>query len=167
MNRCLLLLIIVAITITSCTKSDSVAAQVKAQAAIDDKIVTDYLNKNSIPVLHVDTSGVCYQVDTLGSGTTLYSSATQITIGYTGTLLNSNLTLGRVFAKTDSIHPSFTLGSVIRGWQLGIPKILQGGTITLYVPSRYAYGPYPQAAVGLPANAILIFNITLYSVTND
>ena len=167
MNRWLLLIMITGVCLASCTKSDDVAAQVKAQAAIDDKIVNAYLNKNSIPVIHVDTSGVCYTVDTLGSGSTLYSSATQVTVGYTGRVLNADLSLGQVFAQTDSIHPSYILGAVIRAWQLGIPKILQGGTITLYVPSRYAYGPYAQPVLGLQKNAILIFNITLYSVTND
>jgi FKBP-type peptidyl-prolyl cis-trans isomerase FkpA len=54
----------------------------------------------------------------------------------------------------------------MRGWQLGIPEIKNGGTVTLYLPSRYAYGPYPQPDLGLPANAVLVFQITLYNVTN-
>ena len=166
MNRWLLLLIILT-CIASCTKSDDVAVQVKAQAAIDDKIVNDYLVSQKIPVQHVDTTGVCYFIDTLGSGSNLYSSATQITVGYQGNVLKSNLTLGPIFTQTGNIHPSFTLGSVIKGWQLGIPKVGQGGTITLYIPSRYAYGPYAQANLGLPANAVLVFVINLYNVTND
>ena len=96
----------------------------------------------------------------------MFTSSTQITVGYTGTLLKTGGVLGPVFAKTDNFHPSFVLGTVIRGWQLGIPKDKKGGAITLYLPSKYAYGPFAQPNLGLPANAILIFNITLYNITN-
>jgi FKBP-type peptidyl-prolyl cis-trans isomerase FkpA len=110
----------------------------------------------------VDTTDVCYAIDTLGTGNDLFTSSTTVTVGYTGTLL----TTGTIFAHTDNIHPSFVLGSVIRGWQLGIPKIKKGGTVTLFLPSRYAYGPFPQPDLNLPANAVLIFRIKLYNVTN-
>ena len=149
--------------LSGCSKSDDVVAQVKAQATIDDKIVTDYLTANKIPINRVDTTGVCYTIDTLGTGTNLFTSSTQITVSYTGTLL----TTGAQFTSSGTtFHPTFILGQVIRGWQLGLPKINSGGVITLYLPSRYAYGPYAQPTLGLPANAILIFNIKLYNIVN-
>jgi FKBP-type peptidyl-prolyl cis-trans isomerase FkpA len=83
-------------------------------------------------------------------------------VGDTGRLL----TTGAVFTKTNQFHPSYILGNVILGWQLGIPKIKNGGIVRLLIPSRYAYGPYPQAQIGLPANAVLDFDIELYNVTN-
>jgi FKBP-type peptidyl-prolyl cis-trans isomerase FkpA len=54
------------------------------------------------------------------------------------------------------------------GWQYGIAKsgVKKEGTVTLYVPSHYAYGPFAQPSYGLPANAILIFRIKLYNITN-
>jgi len=168
MNRILLVLLLFSACLSACTKSDDVAAQVKAQAVIDDKIISTYLTAKGLPVNHVDTTGVCYTIDTLGTGTALFTSSTQVTVSYSGTLLKPDGTLGVVFANTTNtdVHPSFVLGQVIKGWQLGIPEIKTGGVVTLYIPSRYAYGPYPQATIGLPANAVLIFHITLYNITN-
>jgi len=162
MNRILLVLLLFSAFLGGCSKSNDIAAQVKAQGVIDDKIVTDYLTSKGLPINHVDTSGVCYIIDTVGTGNDLIRSSTQVTLGYTGRLL----TTGKVFAQTDQFHPTFVLGAVIRGWQLGIPKGKKGGTITLFIPSRYAYGPYAQPQIGLPANAILIFDIKIYDIIN-
>lgn len=162
MNRILLILLVFSACLGACNKATDVVAQVKAQAIIDDKIVTDYLNSKSLPINHIDTTGVCYIIDTLGVGNDLFTNSTLVTVGYTGRLL----TTGAVVAQTDAFHPSYVLGQVIRGWQLGIPKIKKGGTVTLFIPSRYAYGPYAQPQVNLPANAVLTFDIKLYNITN-
>lgn len=162
MNRILLILLLFSAGISGCTKSNVVVAQVKAQAAVDNKIIDNYLSAKGLTALRVDTTDVRYIIDTPGSGNALFTNSTQVTVGYTGRLL----TTGAVFAQTNNFHPTYVLGQVIRGWQLGIPKIKTGGTVTLFLPSRYAYGPYPQADVGLPANAVLIFDIKLYNVAN-
>jgi len=165
MKRVVLLLLLFSVCISACTKDNSVVAQVQAQAAIDNKLVTQYLQTNGLTAQAKevqDTTGVYYIIDTPGTVSALYTNSTSVTLGYTGSLL----TTGAVFAKTDNFHPSYILGQVIRGWQLGIPEINQGGTITLFVPSRDAYGPYPQPDFNLPPNAVLIFKITVYNVTN-
>lgn len=158
-----------------CTKNTGITspAAVQAQAVIDDNMVTQYLKGKGLTATSIDTTGVRYVIDTLGSRNSLYTNSTSVTVGYTGILLGytgvaatTDVKPGGVFAHTDNFHPSYVLGAVIRGWQLGVPKVGQGGTITLFVPSRYAYGPYAQPVVGLPANAVLIFNITVYNVTN-
>jgi FKBP-type peptidyl-prolyl cis-trans isomerase FkpA len=161
-NRVLLFLLICSAGFYSCTKTNDVVAQVRAQAVVDDKIVADYLASKGLKASSIDTTGVKYIIDTLGTGTDLFTNSTQVTVGYTG----RQLTTGAVFAQTDKFHPAYVLGQVIRGWQLGIPKCKKGGVITLFLPSRYAYGPYPQSQIGLPANAVLIFNIKLYNITN-
>jgi FKBP-type peptidyl-prolyl cis-trans isomerase FkpA len=162
MNRILLVLLLFSAFLGACGKTNNIAAQVKAQGVIDDKKVVSYLTSKGLPLNRIDTTGVYYVIDTLGTGNNLFTSSTQVTVGYTGTLLST----GAIFAKTDAFHPSFVLGTVIRGWQLGIPKCKKGGTISLYIPSRYAYGPYAQPQLGLPADAILIFEIKLYNITN-
>ena len=166
MQKVLLMLLLFSACLSSCTKNTGVTspAAVKAQAIIDDNIVAQYLKANGLTdtAHRIDTTGVYYMVNTAGSANSLYNSSTSVTVGFTGTLL----TTGYVFEQTDTIHPSYVLGQVIRGWQLGIPKVGQGGTVTLYLPSRYAYGPFAQPNTGLPANAVLIFNITVYAVTN-
>jgi FKBP-type peptidyl-prolyl cis-trans isomerase FkpA len=166
MNRILLILLLFSAGLSGCTKSNDAGTKVKAQAAIDKKIITNYLESNNLPQQHVDTTDVYYLIDTLTTGNALFTSSTQITVGYTGQQLKADETLGAIFAQTNNFHPSYVLGAVMRGWQLGIPKIQQGGTITLFLPSRYAYGPYPQPNLNLPANAVLVFRIKLYNVTN-
>ena len=150
-----------------CGKTQSGVAQYKAQAAVDDKIVANYIAQNNLTgvVQKIsDTCGVYYEVINPGQGTNLYTLSTQVTVSYVGKLLSS----GKVFGRTDSsaFTPSYILGQTILGWQLGIPKIQKGGEIRLLVPSRYAYGPYAQQQLGLPANAILDFDIKLYDITN-
>lgn len=166
MRRVFLLVLFFSTGIFACNKNNNVVAQVKAQAIIDDNIISKYLSNHGINAAIIDTTGVRYIINTPGNINSLYSSSTSVTVGYTGVLLNTDGTLGNPFVQTGDIHPSFILGQVIRGWQLGIPKVMQGGTITLYVPSRQAYGPYPQTNYNLPANAVLIFTITVYNVTN-
>jgi len=149
--------------ISACKKSNDVVARIRAQAAIDNKVIDNYLSANGLTALRVDTTDVRYIIDTPGTGTALYTSATQVTVSYVGKLL----TTGKVFTPPTSVfHPTYVLGQTIRGWQLGIPKIKKNGTITLFLPSRYAYGPYEQPDVGLPANAVLIFDIKVYNITN-
>lgn len=162
MKRTLLFLLLVTGCITACKKSNEVVVQVRAQAAADNKLIDSYLAAKGLTALRVDTTDVRYIIDTPGSGNALITNSTQITVGYEGKLLRTD----SVFVKTDQFHPTYVLGQTMRGWQLGIPKIKNGGTITLFVPSRYAYGPYPQPDIGLPANAVLIFDIKLYNITN-
>ncbi len=164
MNRAAIIILFLCAGLMACKKStDEGVAGYKAQAGIDDKIIADTLKNNpSLNAKKIDTSGVYYIVEQPGSGSDLFTNSTSVTVGYTGKVL----TTGKMFAKTDDFHPSFILQSVILGWQLGIPKIQKGGKVRLLLPSRYAYGPAPQPQIGLPKNAILDFEITLYDIVN-
>jgi|SRR6185312_3323071 len=166
MNRILLFLLLLSACLSACTKSTNVKAVVAAQAVKDKALIVNYLSSQGLPQQHVDTSDVYYVIDTVGTGNDLYTSSTSVTLGYTARQLTANETLGPVFAQTDKFHPSYVLGAVLRGWQLGIPQCKKGGTITLFLPSRYAYGPFPQPGYNLPANAVLVFVITVYNITN-
>jgi FKBP-type peptidyl-prolyl cis-trans isomerase FkpA len=167
MKRCFLPILLMVVVMTGCGKTQSGLAAYRAQAAVDDKIVANYIAQNNLTGVAQkvsDTCGVYYVVINPGQGANLYTLSTQVTVSYAGKLL----TTGQVFARTDSsaFTPSYTLGQTILGWQLGIPKIQKGGEIRLIVPSRYAYGPYAQSQLNLPANAILDFDIKLYNITN-
>lgn len=172
MNRLLLIVLLFAAGLSSCTKTVDVQAQINTQLAKDDQLITTYLKNNNITASVIDSAGVStgiyYKIDTAGAGTGLFTSSTQVTVGWIAWQLKQDATLSPVIQKTDTFHPSFVLGETIRGWLWGFEKsgISVGGIMTLYVPSHYAYGPFPQPTLGLPANAVLVFHITLYNITN-
>jgi FKBP-type peptidyl-prolyl cis-trans isomerase FkpA len=168
MNRVIIICLCV-LAFAGCKKSDGGAEQVKAQGVIDDQLIKDYIAKNNLNATKVmignaDTTGVWYVNTTIGTINSLFTNSSLLTVGYTGRVLNT----GAVFTKTDTFHPAYHLGDMIKGWQYGISKsqIKTGGKIRLLIASRYAYGPFEQPSLGLPANAILDFDIELFDVTN-
>jgi FKBP-type peptidyl-prolyl cis-trans isomerase FkpA len=169
MNRAALVILFLATLLAACGKStDSGIVAYNAQKVIDDKIIADYLAANpGLGAKKVDTSGVYYIVTDPGSGNAVFTNSTSVTVGYVGRLLyDGKAYTGREFTKTNDFHPSFSLQQVILGWKLGIPKIKKDGTVRLLIPSRYAYGPNEQPLLGLPAHAVLDFDITLYDIIN-
>lgn len=177
MNRAAVIILFLLAGLASCKKDLQGSIEgYKKQAAMDDKIIGDYLAANpSLVATKVDTSGVYYIIEDPGAGNDLFTASTQVTVGYTGRLLTTQ----QIFAQTKNsetsdFHPTFILSQVIKGWQLGIPFGKKGGTIRLLIPSRYAYGPSAQPLVGpqfglkggLPANAVLDFEIKLYDIIN-
>jgi FKBP-type peptidyl-prolyl cis-trans isomerase FkpA len=180
MNRAAVIILFLLAGLASC-KKDLLGSKegYLSQAAKDDKLVQDYLAKNSLEATKADTSGIYYIIEHPGSGTALFTASTQVTLGYTGKVITSQLDEKLFATSVDSstgkdFHPTFVLSQVILGWQLGIPYGQKGATIRLFVPSRYAYGPNAQPLVGkqyelpngLPANAVLDFEITLYDIIN-
>src|SRR3569833_1911843 len=167
MKRCFLPILLIVVVMAGCAKPTTDRERYKAQAVIDDKIVANYITANNLTdTAHrvSDTSGVYYIVIKKGSGNDVFTSSTRVTVSYAGRQLGADT----VFARTDSsaFAPSYVLGQTILGWQLGLPKIKKGGEVRLLVPSRYAYVPVAQKQYGLPANAILDFDIKLYNITN-
>jgi FKBP-type peptidyl-prolyl cis-trans isomerase FkpA len=164
MNRILLIILLFSVCLVSCKKGYDAVEEVKTQAAKDDKIVQDYIVDKGLTgkAIKIDTTGVYYIVMAPGSGNALFTNSTRVTIDYTSRIL----TTGVVFAESNNFHPFYTLGEVIRAWQLGIPQIKKGGKVRILAPSRYAYGPFDQPDIGLPANSIVDFEIELLDVTN-
>ena len=171
MNRVFIICLCV-LAFAGCKKSDSLQKQVQAQAIVDDQLIVDYIAKNNLNATKIkvssnanaDTTGIWYVMTITGTETALITNSSLLTVGYTGRLMST----GAVFQQTNTFHPSYRLGDMIRGWQLGLTKagIRKGGKIRLLMASRYAYGPYEQPTFGLPANAILDFDIELFDVTN-
>ncbi|MGI4021258.1 MAG: FKBP-type peptidyl-prolyl cis-trans isomerase [Janthinobacterium lividum] len=150
------------LALSACKKAATDNSAYLAQIGIDSDKIRAYLIANNIPIKKVsDTIGVYYQILDSGNVTSLYTQSTLITVGFTAKIL-----AGDTVSKTNDYHPSFTLGNVIRGWQVGIPLIKKNGRIRLFVPSRYAYGPYARAQDSIPANSCLDFDIRLYNITN-
>ncbi|TSD67855.1 peptidylprolyl isomerase [Inquilinus sp. KBS0705] len=164
MNRVLIILFLACAGLSACTKGYDEAAVVRAQATVDDRIIQDYMAAHSLGVSakRIDTTGVFYIIEAPGTGNALYTNSTRVTVNYEGRIL----TTGAVFTKNNGFSPTFVLGEVIKGWQLGIPQIKKGGRVRLLIPSRYAYGAFDQPDIGLPANTVVDFEIQLLDVTN-
>jgi len=145
--------------LVSCVKSSAPAAtnttqlSVARQAAVDDSLIQLYIAANKITATK-DPSGLYYQVVNAGTGAFPTVSST-VNVTYTGSLLN-----GSVFAPTAVVADP--LNYFIQGWQIGVPHINTKGTILLLIPSALGYGNNSPGA-GIPANAVLVFNITLNS----
>lgn len=98
---------------------------------------------------------------TEGTGDEVQSGAT-VTVDYTGAVAAT----GTIFQSSlDSGQPvTFPLDGVISGWTEGVPGMKVGGTRRLLIPAEQAYGANPPAGSGIPANADLVFDITLHSI---
>lgn len=85
-----------------------------------------------------------------------------VTVEYTGAIASN----GVIFQSTkDTGSPvSLDLDNVIEGWKQGIPGMKVGGQRRLIIPAAMAYGENPPSGSGIPANAPLVFDITLDSI---
>ena len=144
----------------SCSKKDSgcsyqddnIVAPVSEQ-----KLVKDYLDSIGVTAT-LAPSGFYYVIINQGTGAKpgLCSS---ISVNYKGVLVD-----GTVFDQQYNFV--YTLGSLIDGWKKGLPLINNGGEIKLYIPPTLGYGTkaVSTGSVEIPANSILIFDITLLNV---
>jgi FKBP-type peptidyl-prolyl cis-trans isomerase len=85
-----------------------------------------------------------------------------VTVDYTGAVAST----GTIFQSSkDTGQPAtFGLSQVIAGWSQGIPGMKVGGTRRLYIPANLAYGANPPSGSGIPANADLVFDVTLQKI---
>jgi FKBP-type peptidyl-prolyl cis-trans isomerase len=85
-----------------------------------------------------------------------------VTVDYTGAVAAT----GIIFQSSlDMGQPiSFGLDQVIKGWTDGVPGMKVGGTRRLVIPAEMAYGSTPPPGSGIPANAPLVFDITLHKI---
>ncbi len=97
-----------------------------------------------------------------GTGAEVKTSDT-VTVNYTGAVAAT----GTIFQSSYSTGQAatFSLTEVIKGWQLGIPGMKVGGTRELLIPAALAYGANPPSGSGIPANANLVFYVTLEKIS--
>jgi FKBP-type peptidyl-prolyl cis-trans isomerase len=85
-----------------------------------------------------------------------------VTVNYVGMLPD-----GTVFDASAQHGQAFTFtlgaGQVIKGWDLGVAGMKEGGKRRLIIPADLAYGNQAVGGV-IPANATLIFDIELVKV---
>ncbi len=90
------------------------------------------------------------------------TASSNVTVNYTGAVAST----GTVFQSSlDSGQPvTFPLSGVIKGWSQGIPGMKVGGERRLLIPASLAYGANPPQGSGIPANADLVFDVTLLKI---
>jgi FKBP-type peptidyl-prolyl cis-trans isomerase len=111
------------------------------------------------PVTKIDKLGT---IDLkVGSGEAASANST-ITVDYTGAVAASGL----IFQSSKDVGRPLTtpLNQVIKGWTAGMPGMKVGGQRRLLIPAALAYGASPPAGSGIPANADLVFDVTLISI---
>lgn len=143
----LILTSLVIICISSCKKEEDN----NEQANIDKELIEQYISDNQLDAQSTP-SGLHYLILKTGSGEHPTINST-VTVSYKGYLLN-----GDVF--DENLAFTSRLSSLIKGWQEGIQLIGKGGKIKLLVPSALGYGSQQQGSI--PANSVLVFDITLY-----
>lgn len=121
---------------------------------LQGKALTGFTAVASIPNLD------CQDL-TPGTGEEVKSGAT-VTVDYTGAVAAT----GTIFqsSKDTGQTVSFPLANVIAGWTQGVPGMKVGGTRRLLIPASLAYGSNPPHGSGIPANADLVFDITLHAI---
>lgn len=123
---------------------------------IDTAALDSYLATNSITAFK-DVSGLRYTIAAPGSGNTP-TVHDDVVASYT----MKSFPEGAILQQTSA--GSFRMADLIPAWQIGLNKIQEGGSMTLYVPSSLAFGPSGLSGY-VNANTNVIFDIQLTKVT--
>ena len=147
----LLFLLAVIITTSQCNR--------KSQTTIDDEIITDYLNRNSLTA--TKTASGLYYIITKATTNAQAKNNDIASVFYTGKFMDE-----RVFdSNTKSGSPfEFIIGKgqVIQGWDEGIALLHKGETARLFIPSRLAYNTMGSGQIG--PNTVIQFEVELVNL---
>jgi FKBP-type peptidyl-prolyl cis-trans isomerase len=162
MNRKIFFLLILFPAIfLSCAgdSEDPDAEHNKEIKAIDDYITSLQLPPNS--VLYDNTSGIRFIFDNYGQGP-VPKSIQNITYSVNGAVL-ANGQIGAPFIIT--ISDEKKLSEIVPvGLNYAIMNSMEGASFTVFIPSRHGYGTTGQAALGVPPNATLKYEVALEEV---
>jgi FKBP-type peptidyl-prolyl cis-trans isomerase FkpA len=148
---------------TACKKTSTYECSTTAPTSVATTTETAYLQSfltaNNITNA-VEKNGMFYTL-TQGSGTSP-NVCNNVTIDYVGNLITGT-TVGTQFDASPAGQPaSFQLNGLIVAWQLILPLVKSGGTVTMYCPPSLAYGA--RVAGSIPANSYLKFVVSLRDV---
>ncbi|WP_295117341.1 FKBP-type peptidyl-prolyl cis-trans isomerase [uncultured Chitinophaga sp.] len=151
---CLVLLV------TACKKEDKEKFNAAEQAAKDELAIKNYIDTANIEGMIRDSTGLYYKILTPGTGTDTMKLTSKMKVAYTGKLMN-----GTIFDTTGDSTSTLNgamLMQLVKGWQYGLRKTTQGGRVLMIIPSGLGYGQSSSAKI--PANSVLIFDMTLVEV---
>lgn len=139
--------------LTSCLNDDAIDATEqfkKEQAAIDE-----YIADNDITVEIDSVTDIRYIIESPGTGLSPQDSLI-VTVSYDGRILST----GQLVEEHDSVY--VLLGAWLPAWRVLLPRLSEGGKITMFIPSYYGYGNVDYQKV--PANSTLIHELELHRV---
>lgn len=139
--------------ICSCGEKTPVLSA-EEQLAKDIGLIEAYLQEKNLTAQKT-ASGMHYIITREGDNEGNPSPGSNVIVRYKGYFTN-----GEVFDQTSGGETlAFGLNQVIKGWQEAVPMLSRGGKGTFLLPSALGYGSRPPR--GIPANAVLIFDIEL------
>ncbi len=153
MKRMSLLLACVMMVFSSinCKKSSTCSDRTPDQ---DEPAILAYLTANSITGYVKHSSGMYYKIESAGTGAKPTLSS-KVYVKYTGKYTDNTI----FDSQTDATKTGWVLGTLVQGWQIGIPMISKGGKMKLFIPSSLGYGCQSQGPI--PGNSVLVFDIEL------
>ena len=124
--------------------------------------IDEYILDNNMSVKIDSAYGTRYALHRAGNNISPEPGAT-ISLHYQGELLD-----GTVFdSSIDRGAPmDFTYGSggLIPGFEMGVAKLHENDSATIFIPSIYGYGG--SAKGDIPANSVLVFGLDMLRVSN-
>lgn len=87
-----------------------------------------------------------------------------VTVNYVGSLTNGTIFDASKNHGTDGFTFNLGAGQVIKGWDVGVAGMKEGGKRTLVIPADMAYGNQEVGGGLIPANSALIFEVELLKV---
>jgi FKBP-type peptidyl-prolyl cis-trans isomerase FkpA len=139
-----------------CGKSfDNQASCTGPKAYLDTPQLSAFAKKYGITPV-VDTSLLYYQIIVPGSGASPTASS-KVFVHYVERLMDGS------YIDSTVTSTRYSMDSLIKGWQYGLPKIKSGGRIKLLLPSALGLSCLGNGG-SIPANAPLYFDIYLDSL---
>lgn len=141
--------------ITNIPPKSTMVFELTLKGIIDETTVDGYIERNNLNTIEL-AEGV--HIVILEEGNDIKPNAnTEIKVKYTGKLTNE-----LIFDQRE--EAVFNLSTLIRGWQIGLAEIGEGGKCILVIPSEAGYGSEGAGNGVIPPNAPLVFEIELLEV---
>lgn len=132
----------------------------------DVQIIEDYIIDHQLDnAYNIDSSGIFLSFNEEGTEDTLLhpllDNANSSTNQYISVAYKGYLPDGTVFDETEEGDTvEFLLDNMIWGWKISFLEMSKGDKATLLIPSYFGYGN--QAIGNIPANSVLLFDVTLF-----
>lgn len=130
----------------------------ETQFEFEQRKIDEYLEKEELTAEIDSAQSLRFIITEEGTGENP-KATDKINVNYTGKFLAD----GKVFESRNDI--TLSLNTLIPGWKVLIPYIKEGGSITMFLPSKFAYGSSGTSTI--PPNTPLIFEVKLNEILVD